>query len=108
MSAESHKYNRKPRKGQYYLRPLNETINLNNCDISYNKNEGLLIQEIEPFSFPYGFFNKSHINIVVNQSLIADNGKIFNLFSKYVIKNVVTQIFVIKFKKKTIIIKLYL
>lgn len=87
-STESHKYNRKPRKGQYYLRPLNETINLFDCDVSYNKNEGLLVQEIEPFSFPYALSNKSHVNIIVNQSIVADNGKILNHFSKYVFKNI--------------------
>lgn len=87
MSAESHRYNNKPRKGQYYLRALNETIHLYNCDISYNKNEGLLVHEIEPFSSSYGLFNKSHIHISVNNSIIADNGKIINHYSKYVNKN---------------------
>lgn len=86
MSAESHKYNNKPRKGQYYLRALNETIHLYNCDISYNKNEGLLVREIEPFLIPFEQFNKSHIHISVNNSIIADNGKIINHHSKYVIK----------------------
>lgn len=86
MSAESHKYNNKPRKGQYYLRALNETLNLHNCDISYNKNEGLLIREIEPFSLPFGLFNKSCIHIIVNNSIIADNGKIIIHDSKYVYK----------------------
>lgn len=86
MSAESHKYSNKPRKGQYYLRALNETIHLHNCDISYNKNEGLLVNEIEPFSSTYELFNKSHIHISVNNSIIADNGKIINHYSKYVNK----------------------
>lgn len=88
MSAESHKYNKKPRKGQYYLRALNETIHLLDCDISYNKNEGLLVHEIEPLSFPFANFNKSHIHIVVNNSIIADNGKIINHYSKYVNKKI--------------------
>lgn len=88
ISAESHKYNKKPRKGQYYLRALNETINLLECDISYNKNEGLLVREIEPFSSQIGLFNKSHIHIVVNNSIIADNEKIINHYSKYVNKNI--------------------
>lgn len=87
MSAESHKYNNKPRKGQYYLRALNETIHLYNCDISYNTNEGLLVNEIEPFSSLYGLLNKSHIHICVNNSIIADNGKIINHYSKYVFIN---------------------
>lgn len=78
MSAESHKYNGKPKKGQYYLRVLNETIHLYDCDISYNKNEGLLISEIEPFSFPFEHLNKSHIHISVNNSVLADNGQIIN------------------------------
>jgi len=86
MSAESHKYNNKPRKGQYYLRALNETIHLFNCDVSYNVNEGLLVQEIEPFSSSFGLFNKSHIHISVNNSIVADNGKIINHHSKYVKK----------------------
>lgn len=88
MSAESHKYNNKPKKGQYYLRALNETIHLYNCDISYNKNEGFLVREIEPFLIPYGQFNKSHIHISVNNSIIADNGKIIIHHSKYVYKNI--------------------
>lgn len=82
MSAESHRYNNKPKKGQYYLRALNESIHLYDCDISYNTNEGLLVREIEPFSF--GLFNKSHIHISVNNSIIANNGKIINHHSKYV------------------------
>jgi len=89
MSTESHKYNNKPKKGQYYLRPLNETIQLYDCDISYNKNEGLLIRDIEPFSYSFkGQFNKSHIHIIVNNSIIADNGKIINHLSKYVNRNI--------------------
>lgn len=86
MSTESHKYNNKLKKGQYYLRVLNETINLYDCDISYNKNEGLLIGEIEPFSFLFEYLNKSHINIIVNNSLLADNGQIINHLCKYVYK----------------------
>lgn len=84
MSTESHKYNNKPKKGQYYLRALNETIHLYDCDVSYNTNEGLLVREVEPFSFPFGLFNKSHIHISVNNSIIANNGKIINHHSKYV------------------------
>lgn len=87
MSAESHKLNNKPKKGQYYLRALNETIQLYDCDISYNKNEGLLIHEIEPFSFREQF-NKSHIHVIVNNSIITDNGKIINHLSKYVNRNI--------------------
>lgn len=83
MSDESHKYNRKPKKGQYYLRALNETIHLYECDISYNKNEGFLVHEVEPFSFPFALFNKSHIHITINNSILADNGKIINHHSKY-------------------------
>ncbi|VVC30467.1 Hypothetical protein CINCED_3A021775 [Cinara cedri] len=78
MSAESHKYNNKPKKGQYYLRALNETLYLYDCDISYNKNEGLLISEIEPFSFPFNHLNKSHIHINVSSSILADNGQIIS------------------------------
>lgn len=89
MSVESHKYNIKPRKGQYYLRPLNETIHLFNCDISYNKNEGILVREVEPFSFPFAQFNRSHIHIAVNNSILADNGKIINHYSRYVNKNII-------------------
>lgn len=84
MSSESHQLNSKPKKEQYYLRPLNETINLVNCDISYNKNEGLLIHETDPLSTLLGLFNKSHIHIIVNNSIMADNGKIINHYSKYV------------------------
>lgn len=84
MSSESHQFNSKPKKGQYYLRPLNETINLVDCDISYNKNEGLLICDIDPLSNLLGLFNKSHIHITVNNSIMADNGKIINHHSKYV------------------------
>jgi len=83
MSTESHKYNIKPKKGQYYLRALNETIYFYDCDISYNTNEGLLVREIEPISFPFGMFNKSRIHISVNNSIIANNGKIINHYSKY-------------------------
>jgi len=84
MSTESHKYNNKPKKGQYYLRALNETIHLYDCDISYNTNEGLLVREIEPLSSTFGLYNKSHIHISVNNSIIANNGKIINHHSKYV------------------------
>jgi len=83
VSTESHKYNNKPKKGQYYLRALNESIHLYDCDISYNTNEALLVREIEPFSSPYGLFNKSHIHISVNNSIIANNGKIIYHHSKY-------------------------
>lgn len=83
MSTESNKYNIKPKKGQYYLRALNETIHFYDCDISYNTNEGLLVREIEPISFPFGLFNKSRIHISVNNSIIANNGKIINHYSKY-------------------------
>lgn len=86
FNADNHKYNSKPRKGQYYLRALNETIHLYDSDISYNKNEALLVHEIEPFSFPFGLFNKSHIHIYVNNSVIADNGQIISHYSKYVDK----------------------
>lgn len=83
LSADNHKHNSKPRKGHYYLRALNETIHLYESDISYNKKEGILVREIEPFSFPFGLFNKSHIHICVNNSVMADNGQIINHYSKY-------------------------
>lgn len=87
MSVESHKYRKKPKKDQYYLRALNETIHLFNCDVSYNVNEGFLVREIEPFSSSFGLFNNSHIHISVNNSIVADNGKIINHYSKYVKTN---------------------
>ncbi|XP_050428797.1 protein bark beetle isoform X2 [Adelges cooleyi] len=82
ISMESHKNVKKLKKVQYYMRPLNETIHLYDCDISYNKKEGLLIREIEPFMFPSLLNNKSHIHITINQSIMADNGIIINHYSK--------------------------
>jgi len=90
MSSESHEYDIIPRKGQYYLRPLNETIYFYECEISFNKNEAMLVNEIEPFSFPFKQFNKSYIHITVNNSIVADNGKIIYHCSKYVENNMDT------------------
>ncbi|XP_050535824.1 protein bark beetle [Daktulosphaira vitifoliae] len=82
ISIENQMDVNKLKKIQYYLRPLNETINLYDCDISYNKKCGFLVQEKEQLMFPSLSNNKSHIHIIVNQSIIADNGKIIDHYSK--------------------------
>ncbi|KAL1117916.1 hypothetical protein AAG570_004229, partial [Ranatra chinensis] len=65
--------------GDHYLRKSNESIQAIGCDISHNKMEAILVDA------PYWLVttsNLSEITIVVNHSLITDNGRGIRQFSR--------------------------
>lgn len=65
--------------GEHFLRKANETLKFINCDISYNRKEAVFVHS------PHWDLHKSNISeikIMVNNSLITDNGKGFFHFSR--------------------------
>ncbi|XP_050673785.1 protein bark beetle isoform X2 [Leptidea sinapis] len=58
--------------GDHFLRKANETIKLINCDISHNKEEAIYVNT--PF-WDIHDSNITEITLMINNSLITDNGK---------------------------------
>lgn len=67
--------------GEYYLRKDNETTFLINSDVSYNEEEAVYVQS--PYS-DHTTTNISEIGIVINNTLITDNGRGLYQFSRFV------------------------
>lgn len=65
--------------GDHYLRKANETIKIINCEISHNINEAMFVYS--PF-WDIHSSNISEIRIMINGSLITDNGKGIYHFSR--------------------------
>ncbi|XP_044255606.1 protein bark beetle isoform X2 [Tribolium madens] len=65
--------------GDHFLRKANESFQLVNCEISHNQNEAIFVHS------PHWDLHKSNISeviIMINNSLITDNGKGFYHFSR--------------------------
>ncbi|KAL4715552.1 hypothetical protein ACJJTC_009178 [Scirpophaga incertulas] len=65
--------------GDHFLRKANESIKIFNCEIAYNKEEAVYINT------PYWDIHESNITeitIMINSSLITDNGKGINHFAR--------------------------
>jgi len=68
--------------GDHFLRKSNESIQLFGCDISYNAEEAVFVHS--PF-WDVHHSNISEITVMINNSLITDNGRGIFQFSRYVI-----------------------
>jgi len=66
----------------HFLRKSNESIQLFGCDISYNEEEAVFVHS--PF-WDVHHSNISEITVMINNSLITDNGRGIFQFSRYVI-----------------------
>lgn len=65
--------------GDHFLRKANESFQLTNCEISHNQNEAIFIHS------PHWDLHRSNLSeviIMINNSLITDNGKGFYHFSR--------------------------
>jgi hypothetical protein len=67
--------------GDHFLRKSNESLQLFGCDISYNTEEAIFVHS--PF-WDVHHSNISEITIMINNSLITDNGRGILQFSRYV------------------------
>jgi hypothetical protein len=66
--------------GDHFLRKSNESIQLFGCDISYNTEEAVFVHS--PF-WDVHYSNISEITVMINNSLITDNGRGIFQFSRY-------------------------
>lgn len=66
-------------KGEHFLRKANESMLLRSCDISFNKEDAILIHA--PF-WDVHVSNISEITLHINRSSVADNGRGIRQFSK--------------------------
>uniref|UniRef100_A0A1V1FT29 Putative CTL17 isoform B n=1 Tax=Reticulitermes speratus TaxID=60591 RepID=A0A1V1FT29_9NEOP len=65
--------------GDHFLRKSNESIQLFGCDISYNTEEAVFVHS--PF-WDVHYSNISEITVMINNSLITDNGRGIFQFSR--------------------------
>ncbi|XP_030745583.1 protein bark beetle isoform X2 [Sitophilus oryzae] len=65
--------------GNHFLRHANDSINFFNCEITYNEKEAIFVHSP---NWDLHKSNLSEITIMVNRSLITDNGKGFYHFSR--------------------------